>query len=133
MDHRLYFVLGDLGVNIAVGALIGWITCLVVGTDWNMFVAMFALMVVGMLLAGLLSLPIGIFFGAMEVMVPVMLTGMLSGMVIGMAASMQPVASGAGALSGALCGFISIVGVWFTNHALRGEVATNTARATGHD
>lgn len=120
MDHRLYFVLGDLIANTAVGALIGSLAALIVGPGWNMFVAMLVLMCVGMLISFILSLLIGILFGAMEIMVPVMLTGMVSGMVVSMWASMAPLSGTSAALIGAVCGFVSVVAVWIVNNAVRG-------------
>ena len=84
MDSRLYFVLGDLFSNVLVGAVAGWLCALIIGTGWNMWVAMFVAMAIGMIVGTLLWLPLGMKFGTMEVMVPVMFGGMLSGMVVGM-------------------------------------------------
>ena len=47
MDSRLYFVLGDLASNLLVGALAGWISALVIGDGWNMWLAMFLAMGLG--------------------------------------------------------------------------------------
>jgi hypothetical protein len=132
MDHRLYFVLGDIATNILVGTLIGALAALIVGPGWNMIVAMLVLMFLGMLIAGILSLVIGILFGAMEVMVPVMLTGMVSGMVVGMWAAMAPLSTTSAALIGAVCGFVSIVGVWVVNNTVRG-ITTFESLGEPHD
>ncbi len=118
MDQRLYFVLGDLALNILAGALIGWLIWLITPAAWNMWPAMLLGMFLGMLFAAILFIPAGIFFGAMEVMMPLMLTGMVSGMVIAMRAGML---SGGGALfEGAVCGLACIVAVWVLNNSLRG-------------
>ena len=45
MDNRLYFVLGDLLANITLGALIGALAVALVGTGWNMWLAMVMMMV----------------------------------------------------------------------------------------
>ncbi len=120
MDSRVYFVLGDLLSNIAIGALIGLVAVLVVGTQWNMWLAMFLMMVVGMAISFPLSLAFGIYFGAMEIMVPAMLTGMMSGMVVGMWHPMSPLSVSEGAIVGALTGLIVLNAVWVANTALRG-------------
>ncbi|SRR5690606_31734585 len=121
MDHRLYFVIGDLLANILVGLFVGWITWLLVSPGWNMWLAMVVMMVLGMVLAGLLFLPLGVFLGAMEVMIPTMLGGMLSGMVIGMWCAMAPLSGPAATALGGACGLLAIVAVWIANHSLRGS------------
>ncbi len=120
MDHRLYFVLGDLSANLVVGTLIGWFSWLLVDTDWNMMIAMIIMMVVGMVISILLWLPFSILFGAMEVMVPLMLTGMLSGMVVSMYLTMESLGAWTCLHIGAASGFVSIVLIWIFNNAVRG-------------
>lgn len=120
MDSRLYFVLGDLASNLLVGALAGWLSALVIGDGWNMWLAMFLAMGLGMLLALVLFFPLGMAFGAMEVMVPTMFSGMLGGMVVGMWAAMQPVSDAGALLAGAGCGLVGINVVWVLNVGLRG-------------
>lgn len=118
MDARLYFVLGDLALNILAGAIVGWLTWLVIPAGWNMWPAMFLGMCLGMLLATVLFIPASIFLGAMEVMLPLMLTGMLAGMVIAMGAG--NLFAGAALFEGAVCGLVSIVAVWILNNSVRG-------------
>ena len=77
MDHRLYFVLGDLFANLTTGALVGWLSWLIVDPGWNMWIAMFLMMVISMFVAIILWIPFSVLFGAMEVMVPLMFTGMV--------------------------------------------------------
>ena len=120
MDQRLFFVLGDLGMCLLVGAVVGWISSLIIGTGWGMFIAMLVMMAVGMFIAMLLWLPGSVAFGAMESMVPIMLTGMVSGMVVGMWASMQFVSGSSATFVGAVCGMASIVAVWILNNHIRG-------------
>ncbi len=121
MDSRLYFVLGDLASNLLVGALAGWLSALVIGVGWNMWLAMFLAMALGMLVGLLLFFPLGMAFGAMEVMLPIMLSGMLSGMVVGMWAAMHPVSAVTGLMAGAGCGLVGINVVWVLNVGLRGQ------------
>ncbi len=120
MDQRLYFVLGDLFANLLGGALIGWLTFLLIPTGWNMWVAMFIAMALGMFLATVLFIPASIFLGAMEVMVPLMLTGMLAGMAVGMHTTMASLSAGQALFEGAVCGLATIVAVWILNNSLRG-------------
>jgi hypothetical protein len=120
MDSRLYFVLGDLGSNVLIGLVVGWLSALLVGVGWNMYLAMVVTMVLGMVVGTILWFPLGIFFGAMELMLPAMLTGMASGMVVGMWAAMVPLGPNEAATIGAVCGLSSIVLVWIINNSMRG-------------
>ncbi len=120
MDHRLYFVLGDLAANIVVGAVAGWLCAMLIGVGWNMFVAMILAMVVGMVVATILFFPFAIFFGAMEIMLPAMMTGMVSGMAVGMWAAMETFESLEALRVGAVCGLVSLVFIWVVNNSLRG-------------
>ncbi|TGD71560.1 hypothetical protein E4634_18110 [Mangrovimicrobium sediminis] len=120
MDNRLYFVLGDLLANLLGGAFIGWLVWLMIPTGWNMWLAMFIAMAVGMLLATFVFIPFSIFLGAMEVMVPLMLTGMVAGMVTGMRGAMGMLDAGGAAFEGAVCGLACIVAVWILNNTIRG-------------
>lgn len=120
MDSRLYFVLGDLGSNVFIGLAVGWLSAMLVGVGWNMYLAMMVTMVLGMVVGTILWLPLGILFGAMELMVPAMCTGMVSGMVVGMWAAMVPLGANEAATIGAVCGLASIVLVWIVNNSLRG-------------
>ena len=120
MDHRLYFVLGDLLSNIVTGALIGILAVMLVSPGWNMWLAMLMMMAVGMLLSLFAALAFGIFFGAMEVMVPAMQSGMMSGMVVGMWQAMSPLPVGQGAIIGGIIGLVTLNIIWVANTALRG-------------
>ena len=120
MDSRLYFVLGDLGSNVFIGLVVGWLSAMLVGVGWNMYLAMVVTMVLGMVVGTILWLPLGILFGAMELMVPTMFTGMASGMVVGMWAAMEPLGANEAAIIGGVCGLASIVLVWIVNNSLRG-------------
>ncbi len=120
MDNRLYFILGDLLSNVLVGSVVGGLSWLIVGPQWNMFLAMFVMMLVGMLVALSLFIPASIMFGAMEIMLPIMVTGMLSGMVVGMWIPMSPLSVVQALKIGAGCGLLSILGIWYLNHQLRG-------------
>lgn len=121
MDSRLYFVLGDLASNLLVGALAGWLSALVIGVGWNMWLAMFLAMALGMLVGLVLFFPLGMAFGAMEVMLPTMFSGMLSGMVVGMWTAMHPVSGVTALVVGAGCGLVGINVVWVLNVGLRGQ------------
>ncbi len=120
MDNRLYFIVGDLLVNILTGALVGLVCNLLIDTSWNMWVAMFVAMAIGMAMALLMFFPAGMLFGAMEVMVPQMQSGMWAGMVVGMWAAMHPLGNIAAIEVGALCGLAVIIIIWGLNSLLRG-------------
>lgn len=120
MDKRIYFVVGDVLVNVAIALLVALVSYWLVSTNWNMLLAMWLMMFVGMVVAMLFALPAGILFGAMEVMLPMKLSGMLSGMVVGMWAAMQPITLAQAIGAGGTVGLISIVSVWFLNSRVRG-------------
>lgn len=123
MDSRLYFTLGDLGSNVLVGAVAGWVCGLVIVTGWHMLPAMILAMALGMLIGLLLFFPLGMAFGAMEVMIPTMFSGMLAGMAVGMWKAMSPVSGVDALMTGAGCGMLGIIVVWLFNQALRGRRA----------
>ncbi len=120
MDHRLYFIFGDLISNIITGILMAVIPMLFVSTGWNMLIAMIVMMILAMILSLFVSLALGILFGAMEVMVPAMLSGMLSGMFSGMWLSMRDVSFIQLVYSGAIIGLVVVCIVWFINTQIRG-------------
>ena len=121
MDSRLFYVMGDLGSNILVGLVVGWLCSIVVATGWSMFFTMLFTMALGMIVGMLLFFPLGIFFGAMEVMLPLMFSGMISGMVVGMWCTMTPMVGATASFYGALCGLVSIVAIWIINNTVRGS------------
>lgn len=120
MDHRLYFIFGDLASNMVAGILLALCAAPLVGTGWNMFVAMIVMMALGMVLCIFLSLALGILFGAMEIMVPMMLTGMFSGMFGGMWLAMTEVPLLRLVWLGAVTGLLVTGIIWLVNARLRG-------------
>lgn len=120
MDHRLFYVVGDFLANLLLGVIVGVISWAIVGPGWNMIVAMFAMMALGMLLGLVFFFPAAIKLGAMEAMVPLMFTGMLSGMVVGMAGAMMPVPLADALAMGAASGVAGIGFIWVANSMLRG-------------
>ena len=120
MDNRLFFVIGDLVGNLACGAIAGFLAWAIVGPGWNMWLAMFAMMALGMAVGLVLFFPLSIKFGAMEVMLPLMFSGMLGGMVVGMLAAMVPLSLGSALAHGAVSGFAGILCIWVANAMLRG-------------
>jgi len=121
VDHRLFFVVGDLLANILVGAIAGLLSWLIVDTGWNMVIAMFVMMAVGMIAGLVVFMAVTFKLGAMEVMVPVMFSGMLSGMFVGMALAMMPLTLADAAMYGGMSGVLGIVIVWIANSLLRGQ------------
>ena len=119
MEIRPYFLIGDLAANGFAGALVGVAMALIFGPSWNMILAMFAGMGIGMILSMFVALPCGAFFGAMEVMVPVMTTGMVAGMVVSMAAAMEEVSLFRGAEIGVMCGVVTLLACYAANALIR--------------
>ena len=120
MDHRLYFILGDLISNIGIGILSAVSAVLLINTGWNMLIAMVVMMVLAMILGLFLSLALSIWFGAMEIMVPGMLTGMFSGMLSGMWLAMTEVPIVHLVWTGAITGIAVTCIIWLANTCLRG-------------
>ena len=120
MDHRLFYVIGDLIANLAIGVIAGLLSWVIVEPGWNMWLAMFAMMAVGMLAGLFLFIPAAIWLGAMEAMVPLMFTGMLAGMVVGMEAAMMPLSWQEALWLGAVSGLAGIICIWTANNLLRG-------------
>lgn len=121
MERRIYFLLGDVLANTAIGALAGLGAAGIVGAAWNMVLGMVTGMIVGMGVSVLGLLAFCPLFGALEVAVPMMLTGMLAGMGIAMRATLQTMDVGSGAQIGALIGLCVLLGTWLLNARLQGE------------
>lgn len=120
MDKRLFFIVGDFVANIFSGALIGLLAWAIVDTGWNMWLAMLAMMLLGMVVGLVLFFPFSLKLGAMEVMLPLMFSGMLGGMVVGMLAAMVPLSLASALAHGAVSGFAGILCIWIANSMLRG-------------
>ena len=120
MDNRLYFIFGDLVSNVTAGVISALGAALLVGTGWNMLVAMLVMMALAMALCLFLSLALGILFGAMEIMVPMMLSGMFGGMFGGMWLAMAEVPLAHLAWLGTITGLAVTVIIWAVNARLRG-------------
>jgi hypothetical protein len=120
LDHRLKYVVGDFLANLALGALVGLVCWAIVSPDWNMWIAMVAMMIVGMVIGFLGFIATAIKLGAMEAMVPLMFTGMLAGMVVGMIQAMTPLSLEQALSHGAVCGIAGIAFIWTCNSMLRG-------------
>lgn len=122
MDRRWQYALGDLAASLVAGALVSWVAWLIVVPGWSMWLAMFGMMMLGMVLDTVLFFLVSGLLGAHEAMVPMMFNGMIAGMVVGMSAAMMPIAlrdaleMGVGSATGGL------VFVWIVNAVLRGPV-----------
>ena len=127
METRAYFVIGDLAVNILVGAMVGGLMALMFGPAWNMFAAMIVGMALGMLVSVPLAFVASRLFGAMEVMLPVMTTGMLAGMAVPMVASMAAHTFGDGALMGGVCGLAVFVATYVANAFIKRKASEWTS------
>lgn len=121
MLDRIYFLIGDLSVNIGTGALVGWGVARVIPPDWGMVSGMLLGMVLGMLITLLLMLPLTILLGALEVMIPTMLAAMLAGMGVGMARAMGHLPPDTEPLVGGGLGLLALLFTWGMQYHLRGE------------
>lgn len=120
MDRRPLYAAGDFLASLAVGIVSALVAWALVGPGWNMWVAMFSMMALGMIVGLVMFFPIGIKLGAMEAMIPAMYTGMWSGMVTGMIEAMMPMTMSHAIQLGAACGVGEIVFIWIANAILRG-------------
>jgi hypothetical protein len=117
MEHRPYFLLGDLAASTVTGAVAALATTAVVSPDGNMLLGMLVGMVLGMFLALVLGFTVFFpLFGAMEVMLPSMLTGMVAGMAAGM---MPPESLTGAAAAGASIGLVVLVLTYLANIWIR--------------
>jgi len=120
MDHRLKYAVGDFFANLVLAAIVGAICWAIVSPAWNIWVAMFAMMPLGMVAGLIFFFPVAAKLGAMEAMVPLMFNGMLSGMVVGMAGAMAPLPIASALVLGTASGFSGICFIWVCNSLLRG-------------
>lgn len=130
MNDRVYFLLGDVTANVAVGAVAGFAAALVTSPDWWMLPAMVVGMVVGMAVATVAAVPFMRWFGALEVMVPTMLGGMLAGMVVSMADAMHGLGAVAALRYGALAGLTAWALSSYADYLVRGNASMY--RRDGH-
>lgn len=113
MERRPYFVLGDLLVNVLVGALAASAARGLASIGWHPLVAMLAGMVAGMLVAVPVTVGFMPLFGAFEVMLPGMFTGMFAGMAAGMIQAMHGLTPGDAVVLGSAVGVLSLGWVYF--------------------
>lgn len=127
MDHRLFYAAGDFLASLVIGIVAALAAWAIVGPGWNMWLAMIAMMALGMVIGLVLFFPISMKLGAMEAMIPAMYTGMWSGMVVGMMDAMMDLPLRHAIELGAACGIAEIVFIWIANTILRG--VTREAKA----
>jgi len=116
----LSFILGDLVANVTIGTIVGLIGWILVGPEWNMWIAMIVMMAIGSITGLIFFFPVGIKLGAMEAMVPLMLSGEISGMAVGMTGAMMMLSPTDALLLGAASGLAGILFIWGANALLRG-------------
>jgi hypothetical protein len=120
LDHRLKYVVGDFLAALVIGTVSGVIAWAIVSPAWNMWLAMFSMMALGMVIGLVMFFPLAAKLGAMEAMIPAMYTGMWAGMFVGMLGSMMEVPILHAAEIGAACGVAEIILIWIINTILRG-------------
>ena len=131
MDHRIGYVIGDFLACLITGCIAGAVSWLIVGTDWNMWLAMFAMMFVGMIVGMILFFPFSIKLGAMEAMIPLMFNGMIAGMAVGMSAAMMQMSLAEAIQVGAFSAVGGLFFVWVANAALRGVTRDGSQTGNG--
>lgn len=121
METRPYFIFGDI-ISVAIVGVICSLACsALIGSGWNMLIAMLVGMAVGMVLAFIIAVVLlSWLFGAMEIMVPTMLTGMFSAMIVSMQASMSPLSNSAVIQTGLLVAIVTLVMTYLANLILAG-------------
>lgn len=120
----MYFVIGDYGAGMLIGALTALAVRAAVWPGMDMVIAMLLGMVIGMAIHTVLGLLLSPLLGMFETMLPASVIGMYGGMLFGMRDSM---AAGSQTLTaaltvGALFGAIVVLGIKVYDHALRGAV-----------
>ncbi len=122
MEHRLYFIFGDLLACAVTGAAAGWLAHAVIPGDWHPLI--------GMALGMLLGLPVGVvggillapLFGDFEVSLPASLAAMVAGSVVGMLQGMAEIGAGTALWAGALAGLACLAYSYVLQARLHGEV-----------
>jgi hypothetical protein len=120
MDRRLFYALVDFLASLVIGAISGLVAWSIIDTGWNMWLAMIAMMALGMIIGMACYFPLASRLGAMEVMIPAMYSGMWGGMVVGMMSAMMALPMHHAIEMGAACGIGEIVFIWVANTILRG-------------
>jgi len=120
----MYFVIGDYGAGMLIGALTALSVRAAVWPGMDMVIAMLLGMVIGMAIHTVLGLLLSPLLGMFETMLPASVIGMYGGMLFGMRDSMaagSPTLTAA-ATVGALFGAIVVLGIKVYDRALRGAV-----------
>jgi hypothetical protein len=121
MEHRPYFVFGDLIACAITGAAAGWVAYATIPATWNSMIAMMAGMPLGMLVGivgGILFTP---FFGALEIALPTALAGMLAGSATAMLQAISAMTPWAAVWTGGLAGLLCLAVVYALQAAMHGE------------
>lgn len=120
MEHRLYFLFGDLLATAVTGAAAAWIVQTAMPSGMFLPLAMLVGMVLGMLVGAAFGTLFGPFFGAFEVALPTALAGMMAGM---MAPMLKGMAGGAVAAlwTGAITGLACLAFTYILQALMRGE------------
>jgi hypothetical protein len=120
----MYFVIGDYGAGMLIGALTALGVRAVVWPGMDMVIAMLLGMAVGMVIHMVLGLLLSPLLGMFETMLPASVIGMYGGMLFGMRDSMaagSPTLTAA-TIVGALFGALVVLGIKVYDRALRGAV-----------
>ena len=120
----MYFVIGDYGAGMLIGALTALGVRVAVWPGTDMVLAMLLGMGIGMIIHLVLGLLLAPVLGMFYTMVPALVIGMYGGMLFGMRDSM---AAGSHTLTaaasvGALFGALVVLGLQVYDRALRGAV-----------
>jgi hypothetical protein len=119
----MYYKISDFLTSISIGGLTGLCTYWIVGTGWNMLLAMFLGMVIGMVLPILLFILIFMpLFGTIEIMIPSMITGILTGISSGIIISLYALPSSLALVIGGGIGVLVCAWIYIRTYQLKGEV-----------
>ena len=118
----MYFVIGDYGAGMLIGALTALAVRAAVWPGMDMVIAMLLGMVIGMAIHTALGLLLSPLLGMFETMLPASVIGMYGGMLFGMRDSMGAGSAtyGAAALVGAIFGAVVVAALKIYNRALHG-------------
>lgn len=121
MEHRLYFIFGDLLACAVTGAAAGWLVYAVIPGGWHPLLGMMLGMLLGLpagVVGGILFAPL---FGDFEVSLPASLAGMVAGSAVGMLQGMAEIGAATALWVGTLAGLACLAYSYVLQARLHGE------------
>ncbi len=122
LEHRAYFIFGDVLACAVTGAAAGWLAHAAIPGDWHPLIAMAAGMLLGFLVGAIGGVVFTPLFGALEISLPAGLAGMMAGSVVGMLQAAAEIGPETALWSGALTGLACLAYSYILQARMHGEV-----------